>query len=244
MPAKATKKNSTNEFVGEPGAIETALENIREAIKLVQPDSSVMGEVGWQKRKSAQTRITLLTATVKCLAKHGYAQTTTQLVANSANISRGAMLHHYATKTELITSTIDYIMYRRMEAYYREISKLSDNQRVEQGHGVEVYWNTILTSDYQAFLELSVASRTDKELRKVFVKKARAFDDLWLEQTPLVFPEWKNQPPERVLLARDLVTSTLEGLHLNHRIMSEGGGRAKAVRAFLSEAIKLIREGS
>lgn len=221
--------------------IDLALEKMREAITELLPDGAANEDAGWQERKSWQTRTALLDAAVKCLAEAGYAKTTTQLVASSAKISRGAMLHHYATKAELISAVIDYIMYRRMETFYGQVAGLTDKQRVNDLRGVEVYWATVQTTEYQAFLELSVASRTDEELREVFEPKAQAFDQFWFSQLPTFFPEWAEAPREKLLLARDLIVVTLEGLYLNRRIMTDRHRRV-AIRTFLAQAMELLRD--
>lgn len=225
----------------EKAAIGSALDSIRSMLEKMDPGGVFEENSGWQERKSAQTRITLLNAAVRCLAEHGYARTTTQLVAASAKISRGAMLHHYATKAELISSVIDYIMYRRMEIFYGQIAKLTDAERVEEGKGVEIYWNSVQTPEYEAFLELSVASRTDEELRKVFDPKVQSFDSFWFEQLPIFFPEWRDQPREKLLLARDIIVVALEGLALNRRIMATRKRRI-AVRNFVNDAVQMLRD--
>src|SRR5579859_4164701 len=118
----------------------------------------------WQQRKSVQTRVTILEAAIDCLQKHGYARTTTQLIAEMAGISRGAMLHHYATKQDLIASVIDYTFYKRMESFIERIKALSEPQRVQEQAGIELYWQSVLTREFAAYLELMVAARTDPEL--------------------------------------------------------------------------------
>ncbi|MEO0981299.1 MAG: TetR/AcrR family transcriptional regulator [Pseudomonadota bacterium] len=221
--------------------VNTALADMRAALERMNPNLISTDDAGWQERKSAQTRVALLEAAVGCLANSGYSKTTTQLVAASAKISRGAMLHHYATKSDLISNVIDYIMYRRMETFYGEVSKLTDKERLAVGAGVEIYWRTVQTIEYQAYLELSVASRTDPELRKVFDKKAQAFDAFWFEQLPAFFPEWADQPREKLLLARDMIVVSLEGLYLNRRIMAKRERRI-AVRDFISDAVLMMRD--
>lgn len=71
-----------------------------------EPEGVAPEGPGWQQRKSAQTRVGILEAAIDRLAKHGYARTTTQMIAETAGVSRGAMLHHYPTKSELIKSII------------------------------------------------------------------------------------------------------------------------------------------
>jgi len=45
--------------------------------------------------RSAATKAKVIAATIEALHRYGYAATTTILVAKNANVSRGAMLHHY-----------------------------------------------------------------------------------------------------------------------------------------------------
>ncbi|MEM8920951.1 MAG: helix-turn-helix domain-containing protein, partial [Pseudomonadota bacterium] len=87
--------------VDELDPMTAALERMRIELEKMHPNGASSSEAGWQERKSGQTRLALLDAAVKCLSMSGYARTTTQLVAASAKISRGAMLHHYATKADL-----------------------------------------------------------------------------------------------------------------------------------------------
>ena len=50
------------------------------------------GSPSLQATKAAQTRARLIDATVRCLVKHGYANTTTPRIAAEAGLSRGAMV--------------------------------------------------------------------------------------------------------------------------------------------------------
>ena len=65
------------------------------ALAELEPEGLAADGNGWQQRKSAQTRVAILEAAIDCLAKHGYARTTTQLIAQVAEISRGAMLEDF-----------------------------------------------------------------------------------------------------------------------------------------------------
>ena len=221
--------------------VSLALEEMKAELDKLDPSSRTNEDSGWQERKSNSTRIALLNATVQCLSKFGYAKTTTQLVAASAKISRGAMLHHYNAKSELISATIDFIIFRRMDRFYSEISQLTKKQRVEQGEGVEILWKSMQTPEYEAYLELSIASRTDKDLEKVFNKRARAFDNFCFDQTSVFFPEWDNRTQEKLRLAQDLITCALEGLYIRKSVMS-ARNRRLAVREYITNTVKMLRE--
>lgn len=49
----------------------------------------------------------LVDAAIACLHRVGYAATITQLVMEEAGVSRGAMLHHFPTKVDLIIAVAE-----------------------------------------------------------------------------------------------------------------------------------------
>lgn len=194
----------------------------------------------WQQRKSVQTRIAVLEAAVDCLEHHGYASTTTQLIAATAAISRGAMLHHYATKQELISAVIDYTFYKRMESFLDRIKGLSETERVREHAGIELYWQSLLTREYAAYLELAMASRTDPELRAIFLPKARRYDRVERESVLQVFPEW-SEDVDRYELAMDYCIASMEGLLLNRDVWNDRARRVR-LRAFISKTLLNLRD--
>jgi len=179
-----------------------------------EPEGVAPEGPGWQQRKSALTRVGILEAAIDCLAKHGYARTTTQMIAETAGVSRGAMLHHYPTKAELIRSITAYSFYQRSEMLVEGVKKISESSRVEEFGGLNVLWESFSTREFKAYLELNVASRTDVEVREIFIPQARKFGQAWREESLQIFPEWAAFP-ERLILANDFVESTMEGLALN-----------------------------
>ncbi len=195
----------------------------------------------WQQRKSSQTRVAILEAAIDCLERHGYSQTTMQLIAEVAKISRGAMTHHYASKIELISAVVDYLFYRRVETFVHTIGALTDKQRVEENLGIEVAWEAYFTREYKAYLELIVAARTDVELQQVFMPKAQRYDRLWRAENAKIFPEWRDKP-ELLELAIDFVAAALEGLVLNGPIWNSSS-REAIFRAFLADLMRKLRDG-
>jgi AcrR family transcriptional regulator len=208
----------------------------------LEPASILDETAGKQQHKSSQTRVALLEAAILCLAEIGYARATTELIARRAKLSRGAMLHHYATKRDLIESVIDYICYKRMKEFVDDIRRLTDEQRIEQQAGLEIYWQSYLSLDYQAFLELQIAARTDEELRACFEPKARRFDRLRSEASRLVFPEYHDDW-SKLDIATDFCQATMQGLLLNRDIL-EPRSRRVAVRKLFSAAIYAFRTGA
>ena len=218
-------------------------EMIKSAARLAELEPEGLAAIGqgWQQRKSAQTRIAILEAAVDCLEKYGYASTTTQLIAQTAEISRGAMLHHYATKQDLIAALIDYTFYKRMEGFIARIKGLTDEQRVHEHAGMELYWQSLLTREFNAFLELSMASRTDAELRAIFLPKARRYDRIEREAVLGAFPEWQDKM-DLHQLAMDFTIASMEGLLLNRDVWDDRERRVR-LRQFISKVILMLRDG-
>ena len=58
---------------------------------------------------AGSTRAKLMAAVVECLVEVGWAGTTTTLVSQRAGVSRGAQLHHFATRGELVAAAVEHL---------------------------------------------------------------------------------------------------------------------------------------
>ena len=85
------------------------------------------GDISWQAQKSAMTRDRILDAAINCFIELGYTNVTTAKVAQSAGVSRGAMLHHFPSKTELIQAAVEYLHDKLLEDYTRRIGEIRVN---------------------------------------------------------------------------------------------------------------------
>lgn len=207
----------------------------------LEPARMALPEAGLQQRKSSKTRITILDAAIDCLARYGYARTSTQLIARVAKVSRGAMLHHYATKQELIESVTDYAFYRHMERFTAAIRELPDVERTRDNNGILVDWRLYRSREYSAYLELLIAARTDDDLRATFVPKARRHDRVWRNELIRDFPEWAA---DLKLLGRSrrLVQAVMSGMVLNREVWDDPAMESTLL-AFLAQLLIKVRDG-
>ncbi|MEW6472342.1 MAG: TetR/AcrR family transcriptional regulator [Actinomycetota bacterium] len=117
-----------------------------------------------QEERSAETRKRLLDAAIECLIELGYAATTTAVVAERAGVSRGAQLHHYPTKADLLAAAVDHLSTRLGHQLAVEADRLPQG-----GSRLSAVANTLLRGIrdplFLAWVELRVAARTDPELR-------------------------------------------------------------------------------
>jgi AcrR family transcriptional regulator len=207
----------------------------------LEPPGLAPPTAGLQQRKSSDTRIAILNAAIECLADVGYARTTTQLIAKTAHVSRGAMLHHYATKQELIESVMDYAFYCHMDQFSREMRGLTERQRTGENRGVEIDWDLYQSKVHKAYLELIVAARTDDELRALFIPKARRHDRIWLEELVAVFPEYSDDL-DLLRSSHRLLQAILSGMFLNRQVWDDTAMEQRLLR-FLAEMLVKLRAG-
>ena len=125
-----------------------------------------------QEERSTRMRGRLLDATVDCLARLGYAGTTTTEIAKRARVSRGAQLHHYPRKEDLVIASVEHVFRLRLEDFAKAFASVPpDTDR--RPIAVDLLWTMFQGPVFHAWLELVVASRTDKALREAL----RAMND-------------------------------------------------------------------
>ena len=152
--------------------------------------STEHAEKTWQQTKSENTRTAILDAAVDCFYKLGYANTTTESIARRAGVSRGAMLHHFPTRFDLIKAAVEHLNERRLAAFAEEETRVqqgAEHSRIEEG--IDAYWRQLNTPEFVVFQELKVAARTDRELEKVIAPVLKSFDRAWYEAVTQIFPD-------------------------------------------------------
>jgi AcrR family transcriptional regulator len=115
----------------------------------------------------------LLDATVASLVEKGYSGTTTLEVQQRAGVSRGALLHHYASRTELILAAVNYLMRERMVTLQDVREPPSGEERLDWA--VRTLWATFDEPLFAASLELWLAARNDAGLRAALLPQERLF---------------------------------------------------------------------
>lgn len=144
----------------------------------------------WQQTKSEQTRQAILTAAIDSFYDLGYSNTTTDNIARKAGVSRGAMLHHFPTRFDLIKAAVRYLGSNWLSRYADvegRVNRGAEHTRVEEG--IDAYWALLNTPEWVVFHELKVAARTDKELAKALLPALEEFEKALAETTRTLFPD-------------------------------------------------------
>lgn len=125
-----------------------------------------------QAERRQSTRAALLDATIDCLVDYGYADATTNRIVERAGVSRGAQVHHFPTKAELVAEAVRRLAERRAAEFRAKAASLPEGPgRV--GSALDLLWEVHSGPLFQAALELWVAARTDKALRKALTDVER-----------------------------------------------------------------------
>jgi len=74
--------------------------------------------------RSAATRLQILDATIRALTEFGYGAVTNHLVAELAGVSRGAMVHHFPTRQDLLVATVEHAYNKLSEYRAEQLEKL------------------------------------------------------------------------------------------------------------------------
>lgn len=113
--------------------------------------------------RTAQTQRVLLEAAIDCLFRLGYGATTTHVVAEAAGASRGAMLHHFPTKAELMAATVRYAWEKEFAQMHEEMEKFKAGMTRFKAM-IEVHWKIVQCPEDIAINEVRHGARSDAEL--------------------------------------------------------------------------------
>lgn len=110
-------------------------------------------------------RTRLLEATVDCLTSDGYAGASTTVICKRAGVSRGAQVHHFPMKADLMVAAVEHIFELRRAAMKEAMGGLpAGPERLNAA--IDGMWEVVRGGPTEAWLELVVAGRTDPVLRE------------------------------------------------------------------------------
>lgn len=170
-----------------------------------------------QAERREETRRRAIDAAIACLAEEGYAATTTITVASRANISRGGMLHHFPTKTDLIVAVMQEIEQRMHMMRRDEIMRYP--RGMERFLALtDVTWATMAAPEMMASLEILMAQRGDEALEERLSDVADDLDDFQLEGTQRIAKAAGIESKELVEAMHTLHQAAFRGLMIERLI--------------------------
>jgi AcrR family transcriptional regulator len=121
-----------------------------------------------QEERTRLMRQRLLDATIDCLVEHGWSGTSTTLVSQRAGVSRGAQLHHFPSKNDLVLAAVAHLSEKRAEEL-REAARHLPSGRRRTRAVLDMLAEHFTSPVFNAALELWVAARTDATLHAAVV---------------------------------------------------------------------------
>jgi AcrR family transcriptional regulator len=189
-------------------------------------EPSGKGVRGPHAERTAAMRKRLIEAAIESLVNLGYGATTLQVVTDAAGVSRGAVLHHFPTRVDLMIAVAEYAADKQ--------NRYVGHQLRDTPPGIDRYisitraaWNAHIQPVALALLELMMGSRSDPELGARFPSVMQALEaqqraDVWAEAQALGIRD-----QEAVLAMEQLHKAALRGLALD-LMLSRDAGRAGA----------------
>ncbi len=192
-----------------------------------------------QAERRAATRAKLLDATLACLAERGYAHTSTTEVCQRAGVSRGAQLHHFPTKADLVAAALERLFVRRVDEFRERMLALPAGPgRVDAA--IDELGAVFAGPDLDAWLELVLAGRTDADLQSHVATLAEhlvdTVRDVWLELFPPP-PDLRGEGDPIARVVPPFLVAVLEGVALSRMT---GSARAETDAEQVLGALKFL----
>ncbi len=115
-----------------------------------------------QEERSRVMRARLMEATIECLVERGFGGTSTTLISQRAGVSRGAQLHHFPTKNDLVVAAVGHLTEVRGAELAAAAAAVPVAHRTRDV--LRMLGDHFASPVFIAALELWVAARTDAAL--------------------------------------------------------------------------------
>ncbi|MFD1910916.1 TetR/AcrR family transcriptional regulator [Halodurantibacterium flavum] len=116
-----------------------------------------------QAERSAEMREKACIATLQALTDVGYERISTKLIADRAEVSRGALTHHFPMRNDLLVAAFEYLVngWEKNWPFNAEPSL----PRLSIEELIDALWERLFSTEhYMAAMELMLAARMDSDL--------------------------------------------------------------------------------
>jgi AcrR family transcriptional regulator len=174
-----------------------------------------------QAERSASTQTLLLDATIECLVERGFDGCSTPVICRMAGVSRGAQLHHFPTKMDLLVAAVEHLCNRR-HAEFRQLVEAERSSTERINAAFDDLWEIYCGPTLSAWIELVVAARTDPDLREQMHRVSGRLEQE-AESTLRELFGIDSKVPARAAVR--MVLSLLDGLALRTILQGEDSSR-------------------
>jgi AcrR family transcriptional regulator len=200
--------------------------------------------IGTRSEQREATRARLVDVGVEQLVARGHAALTTVAVQQAAGVSRGALLHHFRTREDLLTAVIERLL-ELHESAARDVLAATPPDTDEVRRAVTALHAVMQRPAFLAQLDLWTAARTDPDLARLVGRvERRAGHDLARVVDDAFGPVLTRRPGYRAI-AR-LTVQVLRGLVLTDVLRTDPASADAAVDDWTAIVHRLLdpEEGS
>ena len=160
--------------------------------------------------KSRRTRARILSVATKLFVEMGYHPATNAEIAAASDLTRGAMLYHFADRRSLVQAVVAHLELERARLFELAAAATAPSGTDAAEQAIDAYWALLQEPAFQAFAELEAAARTDPMVRSCLASAQNAFDHAQVGDRFLALAQAGDDP--RFQTSRDLGRFLLEGL--------------------------------
>ncbi|MEL6360727.1 MAG: TetR/AcrR family transcriptional regulator [Pseudomonadota bacterium] len=153
-------------------------------------------------------RARIFRAATACIADVGFHRTSLAAVIDRAQVSQGALQHHFPTKLDLMAGVAGYLLDRSIRWFARIADKIEDDPCVFSAI-ISRSWREVFQSDENAALvEILVASRTDADLRQRICPALTSWRDAVDRELAAIYPgeESRRALKHKITISRAMMT--------------------------------------
>lgn len=175
----------------------------------------------------------LLSSTIKLVALHGYAATTTQAVIDDAGVSRGSLLHQFPTRDLLMVAAAEEAMTRMLAAVEAGTTRHGDLLKGLLDFP-NILWRVQTDIPARAFTEIQLASRWDPVLEEGLRGAMATVNELTSGKVRIVAERYAIHDLPGLLHEIYLLISATQGLAIGRDLIGD--------KAMTTTSLALLKE--
>jgi AcrR family transcriptional regulator len=192
-------------------------------------------------QRSAETRARLIEAAIDVLYRYGHSAATTVMIAKRARVSRGAMLHQFPTRVQLLVAVASHIVTEQRRMRVEKLDHLEPGlPRLYAA--ADVSWEVQRHAMSIALLELLMGSRSDARLRTGLEPFLRAMPEMRLHSATFMGQELGIGDIVQLECFLRLHTAALRGLAFETTFTQDMPGLMRARELFVRYERRFIEE--
>jgi len=167
--------------------------------------------------------------------------TTSGLIAQEAGVSRGAMLHQYPTKVDLMLAVVSDV-YSRETNEYRERGMSAVSPRERFYKFPEMMWDAFTRPSAMAVLEIMMGSRSDPELAARLAPLQRQIEAVSKGTVEAILREAQLPDIPEFNAMRRLFVAAVRGLSIDLMLVKDRAELEQSI-VLLQRFLRVLYEG-